>query len=218
MPVQIPAGDVMAATKPQIAFIRELLNERVVSPQDAERLRRKLEAGQISKEDARTKIIPWLLKRDVRPGVVPSRIRAMPKAEKKPQSGPVSIRKPSRDLEKDPLPTSGVFQYEGVIYVVVPSRRNVGQYYAKKMVTSPPRLTSSGETVNFDYVNAPGMIWYLHESDRMPVEAIQSLIVQHRVCIYPGCYIKLRAAKSVAAGVGKRHAEKLGIPWGKKKS
>lgn len=217
MPVQIPA-DEPKATPRQVALIRELLNERVVSPQDAERLRRKLDAKQIYKEDARTRIIPWLFGRDMRPGVVPSRINAMPKSEKKPQSGPVSIRKPSRDLEKDPLPTSGVFRYENEIYIIVPSKRNQGKFYAKRMVVTPPRLTTSGATVNFDYANAPGMIWYLYEAHRMPPEAIEELMIQHKVCIYPGCFRGLRAAKSVSAGVGKRHAEKLGIPWGKAKS
>lgn len=215
MAVQIPA-DAPSATKPQVAFIRELLKERVVSPQDAERLRRKLDAGQIAKEDARVNVIPWLLRQPVRPGVVPSRINAMPKAEKKRREEPVSIQRPRRDLAEHPLPTHGVFRYENEIYIIVPSRRNVGQFYAKRMVVTPPRLTTSGATVNFDYSNAPGMIWYLYEEHRMPPEAIEELMVQHKVCIYPGCFRVLRAAKSVAAGVGKRHAEKLGIPWGKK--
>lgn len=224
MPIQVGAeSDTQYASKRQIAFLFELARERDADEEIRKRLVHYLERHQDSDDsylmtkDRASKWIKWMLKAPVRPGVVPDRIRAMPKAETpEKKSKVVSIQRPKRDLEKDPLPTSGVFQFEGTIYIVVPSKRNPGKFYAKKMIETPPRLTTSGETVTFDYVAAPGMIWFLYESNRLPEQAIRKLMVKHSVCIYPGCYRSLRAAKSVAAGVGKRHAEKLGIPWGRK--
>lgn len=204
------------ASKRQIALLLELANERTLPPDAKERLIVKCHRHlnddneyEMPFEEART-AIRWIFSHtEVRPGVVPNRIRAMPQADVRTQPQPAP--RPRRDLVTNPLPTHGVFRLEGEIYIVVPSRRNPGKHYAMKMVKSPNRLTSSGETVNFDYVKAPGVIWLLHEEHRLPPEAVEALMIQHRVCIYPGCGRTLKAAKSVARGAGKVHAQRLGL-------
>lgn len=207
------------ASKRQVAFIRELASERNLAENARERLLRKLDSELISFSDARDNIIPWLLRQTVKSGVVPSHIQAMPRQAKSESLAAEDQRSQRQRSHRDPstLPTSGVFRKDGETYVIVPSRRNPGRHYAMRMVETPNRLTPSGEVVNFDYVKDPGAIWQLYEEHRLPAEAVEALVVQHKVCIYPGCNRVLRAAKSVAAGVGKRHAEKLGIPWGGKR-
>lgn len=210
--------DERKATPRMIALLAELANERDI-PEDArERLLEAIKRNddpndsyRMGFDRARTSISWFFRKTQPRPGVVPSRIQAMPKSEAR------NLTPATRAMKRDPatLPTEGVFRKGGEIYVIVPTRTE-GRHKAKRLVKSPKRLTSSGETVDFDYVDAPGVIWALYEEDRLPVDEIREMLIQYRVCIYPGCYRTLRAAKSVAAGVGKRHAEKLGIPWGKK--
>jgi hypothetical protein len=228
------------ASEAQVAFIARLAEEREFPDEDRERLRKKLVNGEFTKATAST-TIKWLLRRELRPGYVKDRFKAMPKAEThfQNESGhwqpkhdtfggphdepscsgypeePVVTATP-RKVREEPLPTSGVFRKDGEVYIIVASKRNPGRHYAKRMIATPDRLTSSGAVVNFDYVTDQGAIWNLYEVDRMPVAEIEALMVLHSVCIYPGCLRVLRAAKSVSAGVGKRHAEKLGIPWGKK--
>lgn len=205
------------ATPRQIAFMRELADERLIQDIDRERLLNKLDQGRIGFTEARTKVIPWLLRQSVRPGVVPSHIRAMPTGEPAPRRSTEErpVNTATKSMRRDPstLLTSGVFRLNNETYIIVPTRS--GKHVAKRYVETPPRLTSSGETVKFDWVSAPGVIWALYEEHRLPVADIEALMIQHRVCIYPGCYRHLKAAKSVATGAGKRHAERLGIPWGR---
>lgn len=209
------------ATLRQDKLIRNLANERVLAPADRDRLIAKLDAGAITKLAARTEVIPWLLKRPHNESPETT-LAERAKRDDQPITDRASAEayvaqvtrtspRPERDLVADPLPTHGVFRFEEHIYIVVPSRRNHGKHYAMKMVTSPDRLTSSGEVVNFDYVRAPGVIWQLREEHRLPAEAVESLMIEHRVCIYPNCGRTLRAAKSVALGAGKIHARQLGL-------
>jgi len=204
----------------------ELLEERVVPPDAKKRLTDKLNRHQDPEDsyylpflDAGN-AIQWLLRQPVRPGVVPNRIRAIPKTPR-PQRTSESLEEPrpvnqaTRDVRRDPatLLTSGVFRLNGETYIIVPTKNN--KHIAKRWVKTPARVTTSGETVHFDWVAAPGVIWALYEEHRLPVADIEAMMIEHSVCIYPGCYRRLRAANSVRAGAGKRHCERLGIPWKK---
>jgi hypothetical protein len=229
------------ASKRQIAFITRLAEEREMPEADRDRLLWKL-AEHNSVNDVRyfeftntqaRLTIKWLLRREVRAGYVKDHISAMPKADIGPRPGSEAnysaaegakrrlearnLTPATRAVRRDPstLLTSGVFRLNNETYIIVPTKS--GKHIAKRWVETPPRLTSSGETVKFDWVAAPGVIWALEEEHRLPVADIEAMLVEHRVCIYPGCYITLKAAKSVSAGAGKRHAEKLGIPWGGKR-
>lgn len=232
------------ATPRMVAFLTRLAQERDISEDARERLTAELNRNDDPNDDHEfpfvkaKRSIDWLIKQPLRSGYVKDRIKAMPRGDtlehrvvrdERPITDETSARKyiaqvsrerpqnpTSRNMQRDPetLLHSGVFRLDGEIYIIVPTKNN--KHIAKRLVETPPRLTSSGETVKFDYVNAPGIIWALYEEHRLPLDDIRAMIVLHRVCIYPGCYRSLKAAKSVAAGVGKRHAAKLGIPWGGK--
>ena len=218
MTVTLPSG---VASPRQVAFMRQLAEERVLEPEDRTRLLAKLDQNQIGFEKARLEVIPWLLHQPVKPGIVPDRIGAMPRKERTQDiaEAPRGPRAATVNMQRDPatLPTQGIYRLNDETYIIVPTR-TPGRHKAKRWVVTPERLTSSGETVNFDWVEAPGVIWALYEEHRLPIADIEAMMVQHRVCIYPGCYRVLKAAKSVRAGVGKRHAERLGIRWGKQAS
>lgn len=228
MPVQINGE--RFASKRQVAFLFELLSERVVPADAKTRLIDLLNRHQDTEDpyelpfrQARDSI-EWLLQQNMKPGIVPDRIGAMPKRELGPSKNQEFKRRlearnqtpATRAVQRDPatLLTSGVFRLNDETYIIVPTRS--GKHVAKRWVETPPRLNSHGETVRFDWVHAPGVIWALEEEHRLPVADIEAMLIEHRVCIYPGCGIRLRAANSVAAGAGKRHAERLGIPWKKR--
>ena len=214
------------ATERQIPFLRRLATEREIPSDARERLLGRLatheraverdeEEGRILKNEAR-EFIDWLLKRRLREGYVPDRVAAMPKKavrqrntseERKTNSATVNMRRDPNTLLKH-----GVFSLSNEVYMIVPTR-TPGRFMAKRYVKTPERLTSSGVTVKFDWVDAPGVIWALYEQHRLPVADIEAMLIEHRVCIYPGCYRKLKAANSVRAGAGKRHCERMGIPW-----
>lgn len=68
------------ASERQIAFLNELARERVAPTEALERLSAALSRGTLSASQADLSI-KWFLRQPVRPGVVPSRIAAMPKRE-----------------------------------------------------------------------------------------------------------------------------------------
>lgn len=212
----VKPADIRPATKRMIAFLTQLADERDITDADRERLVTRLndhdaiEKPYIYPFDEASQAIRWMLKRPMRPGKVPDRIKAMPR-EPKPERPQNSA---SAAMRRDPatLLHHGVFRLNDEIYIIVPTKTK-GRHIAMRMVKTPERLTTSGETVKFDYVAAPGVIWALEEKHRLPVDDIEAMLIEHRVCIYPGCFRKLKAANSVRAGAGKRHCERLGIPW-----
>jgi hypothetical protein len=229
------------ATERQVSLLRELAEERIMQPQDYERLLSKLNHHDDPQNPYRMTFVEahgsinWFFKTTrPKPGVVPSHIQAMPgyhtnsvaqqereaREERREQFArgtekfhqderPISPA--TRDIRRDPatLLTSGVFRKDNETYIIVPTRG--GKHIAKRYVETPPRLTTGGDTVKFDWVSAPGVIWALYESDRLPVSDIEALMIQHSVCVYPGCFRRLKAAKSVAVGMGKVHAKRLGL-------
>lgn len=219
------------ATPRMIAFLAELVEEREINPryggeEASARLRRDLKRHANPQDryrmgfDRAKQSIKWMLdptKARLKPGVVPSHIRAMPTKPVTPKPEARNQTPATRAVKRDPatLLTSGIFRLNGETFIIVPTKG--GKHIAKRYVETPARLTSSGETVRFDWVSAPGVIWALEEQHRLPVGDIEAMIIEHKVCIYPGCYRVLKAAKSVKAGVGKVHAAKLGIPWGVKR-
>ncbi len=207
--MRIPVDLERKATPRMVAFIAELLRERDISEDARTRANELLVRHEDPDDkyrlpfDQAHRSIEWLLKQSVRADVVPSHISAMPSTPK--ESHPLSERDPRT------LPTRGAFRYEDDVYIVVPTRGDPNRHYAMKMVDTPKRLTTSGKVVNFDFVRAPGIIWHLCDEHRLTPEEIKDLMIVHRMCIYPGCYRILKAAKSVERGAGKTHARKLGL-------
>jgi Family of unknown function (DUF6011) len=100
---------------------------------------------------------------------------------------------------KQIVATPGVYRKDGTVYVVKPNKAKT-RVYASKLVESPPRLTESGVTVDFELEYAKGVIYELGEADRLALEDAREYLTRYGRCIY--CKHPLKAAKSVEAGVG----------------
>lgn len=93
----------------------------------------------------------------------------------------------------------GVFRKDGHIYVVKPNKEKT-RVYAKEIVESAPRMTETGEVVDFESVYRPGVVFTLTENDRWDLVEAQSLLTKYARCIVCGAHLK--AAKSVAGAIG----------------
>lgn len=114
----------------------------------------------------------------------------------------VSSFKPKTDKPEQLVP--GVYETNGQVYVVKPTREDKTRLYAKRMVVvgnGVIRATEGGErvrSIEFEYER--GAIYNIRLSDRMPVERAKELITLYGCCIACGRFLK--AAKSVEQGIG----------------
>lgn len=105
-----------------------------------------------------------------------------------------------RSSAPDEAITPGVYQLDGVVYIVKPNRAKT-RLYAKKLVESAgPRLSESGEHIEYELEYAPGIIFKLREEHRMPFEEAKRLTARYGRCIV--CSRHLKAAESVEQGIG----------------
>ena len=65
---------------------------------------------------------------------------------------------------------------------------------------SAPRVTEAGTEIPFELVYAPGVIYDLALSDRMPLSEAEELSTRYAACIV--CGARLKAAKSVRSLIG----------------
>ncbi len=72
--------------------------------------------------------------------------------------------------------------------------------YAKRLAESAPRVTEAGTEIPFELVYAPGVIYDLALSDRMPLAEAEELATRYAACIV--CGTTLKAAKSVRRLIG----------------
>jgi hypothetical protein len=93
--------------------------------------------------------------------------------------------------------TYGVYQKDGEVYLVVPSKKNPDRNYAKKLVESAPRLTEAGEVVDFEWEFAAGVVWKLTEADRMTLDDASKLSIKYGKCLK--CKRSLKAASTMKA-------------------
>ena len=172
---------VKLATPDQVRYIRDLAKDRLVPEQHAGRLAQLLSNHEIGVKHLERKLasdtIDWLKKLPLRPVV--------------------------EQAVKEPL-VMGVYQHDGQLYVVKP-RRDKTRLYAMKVVQSAPRMTLNGEVVDFELVFAPGMMSVLDLDERLTMLQAESLLIKFERCIC--CKRSLKAAKSVAAGIGPRCAK-----------
>jgi hypothetical protein len=201
-------------TERQAPFIRQLANERVLPEDVRQRLLNGYEG--FSKAKA-SETIKWLLRQPVKPGQVPNRIAAMPQAATS-RSRTVAAERVNAELSRQrttgerPARSApaeeGAYQKDGVVYIVISNKQGTRRY-AKKIVESPPRMTESGEVVDFEFERSPGMVFVLTAADRLEKVEIERLMTKYKRCIR--CHVQLKAAKSVARAAGKRCATKLGL-------
>jgi hypothetical protein len=215
-------SQVREASPRQIAFLRELARERVMPENARKRLSAHLDAHEYNvtraTNDWAKASIKWCLDQPVIPGLVPNRIAAMPLAERSVR--PTPERPNEFRITSAPQRPSGVqaglgvYVKNGDIYIVK-EFRDTGKHYARKLVLSPPRITENGEEVDFDYQRAPGMVYRLTESDRMPEADMKDFILKYSRCIRCGHGLKaaktLKRAAELKVLVGPRCAKKMGL-------
>lgn len=224
-----------AASERQVAFLYELARERLAPTDAIARLQDALAHGRMTKAKA-SESISWLLRQPVKPGVVPSRIRAFPKREHN-FDAEIQEREAAEEAHRmqfkyhrdridealtppKPRPNGdtpaplGVYVKDGEIYVVK-SNRTGDRRYAVRLVVSPPRITENGEEVDFSYVRAPGMVYALTEADRMPEADMKDFMLKYRKCIRCGHGLKaaktLKRSEQLGVMVGKTCARKMGL-------
>lgn len=95
---------------------------------------------------------------------------------------------------------AGVYERDGVVYVVKAARES-GNLYAKRIVEiGGERLTEAGTVINAEFEYAPGVIRTLGPEHKMDYERAKALTIRYGFCI--ACGRHLKAAKSVDVGIG----------------
>jgi hypothetical protein len=94
----------------------------------------------------------------------------------------------------------GMYKVNGTVYQVRPNREGT-RLYAKKLVEfGGERLTETDDVIRMEFEYAPGAIYNISPDNRMSLEEGKALIIRYGKCIC--CGRKLKAAKSVEAGIG----------------
>jgi len=172
------------ATPSQVNYLKDLAKDRLVPEQHAGRLAQLLSNHEVGVKHLERKLasdtIDWLKKLPLRPA-----------AKQQPAKQPLVM---------------GVYQHDGQLFVVKP-RKDKTRLYAMRVVESAPRLTEKGEVVDFELVFAPGMMKALDLSERLTMLQAESLLIRFERCI--NCHRHLKAAKSVAEGIGPVCASKM---------
>jgi hypothetical protein len=192
------------ATTAQIEYLEKLLTENELYTGDYDRLWSLLEAHRIDLRtpgdgtriplDQASAAIDWV-KRQVAKKAGPSWQEASlltptVLAARQKQEQETSAQQAAPDAVK-----YGIYQKDGQVYMVVPSKKNPDRVYAKMMVESAPRLTEAGEVVDFEWEFAPHMVWKLTEADRMTLADAGKLMVKYGKCLK--CRKTLKAAKTM---------------------
>jgi hypothetical protein len=101
----------------------------------------------------------------------------------------------------------GVYETpDGEIFVVKQTQDRRRTYAKRAVVINADRLTDADTVVNIEFEYDRGAIFRLRPEDRMGLERARELSLRYGKCI--DCGHKLKAAKSVALGVGPVCAKK----------
>lgn len=165
------------ATPSQVSYLKDLTRDRLVPEQHAGRLAQLLSSHEIGTKHLERQLasdtIAWLLKLPMR-----------------------SVTE--NPVVKAPL-VMGVYQHDEQLFVIKP-RKDKTRLYAMRVEQSAPRLTEKGEVVDFELVFAPGMMKVLTPDERLTMLQAENLLIRFERCI--NCHRHLKAAKSVAEGIG----------------
>jgi hypothetical protein len=110
-----------------------------------------------------------------------------------------TIPAPAR-REKPAELTPGVYETNGTVYIVRPTRDKARLYAMRLVEVSGSRLTEGEGKVQIDFEYDRGAIFSISPEDRMPFERAKELTVLYSRCIVCGRH--LEDAKSVANGIG----------------
>jgi hypothetical protein len=197
------------ATPAQITYLEKLLTENDFYTGDYDRLWSLLEAHRVDLRtpgdgtriplDQASAAIDWVKRQIAKKAgpswqeaslLTPTVLHDRQNAEAVTQTAYVERAKAAPTVVK-----YGIYQKDGQVYMVVPSKKNPDRVYAKVLVESAPRLTEAGEVVDFDWDFAPGVVWKLTEADRMTLADAGKLMVKYGKCLK--CKKTLKAAKTM---------------------
>lgn len=94
----------------------------------------------------------------------------------------------------------GVYEKDEVVYVVKRNQDKTGLYAKQIRELNSTRLTEAGTVVEIEFDYAPGAIYKLDPSDKMPLERAKEFTIRYGRCIV--CGRDLRKAESVERGIG----------------
>lgn len=179
-------------TTGQKRFIRDLLHERVVKIEDAERLREKLIAGSMD-YDTVQKTIAWLKRQ---PYVSRVAVDATATDTTSTNVEPAQDKFDAQTLE------IGIYELAGKIYKIKQTKDKTRKYAMVLTydVGTAERLTASGTVINAEYTFAKGAIYDLRPEHRITGDRAEQLSIVFSSCIVCGRHLK--AADSVARGIG----------------
>lgn len=112
--------------------------------------------------------------------------------------------KPTDSLRRDapdPNLRPGIYEHDGEVYALRPSRVTKGRLVAYKMIVQgAKRVTQTGGEVGIRFEFAKGIVYQLKPEEQMDLARARELSALYRRCI--ACGAKLEASKSVRDGIG----------------
>lgn len=105
-----------------------------------------------------------------------------------------------RATEVDPDLTPGVYEVNGHVYTVKFNQSKTRLYALRLVEINADRLAESGDVVQIEFEYDRGAVWAIKPEHRMPLERAEQLSLRYGKCL--NCHRKLKAAKSVRAGIG----------------
>lgn len=112
------------------------------------------------------------------------------------------LRRPKAQVENPATDlTPGVYEVDGIVYVVKPNRAKTA-LYAKKLVelSRRVRLNEADDRVAIEFEYAPGAVRAIRPEHRMPFERARELTLRYGRCV--NCGRTLKNAVSVERGIG----------------
>jgi hypothetical protein len=94
----------------------------------------------------------------------------------------------------------GVYEHDGVVYIVKPNRAKTGLYAKRIREIGGTRVTAAGTFVAVEFEYAAGVVFNLSPEDRMTGQRAKELTIRYGKCIC--CGRDLRAGESVEQGIG----------------
>lgn len=94
----------------------------------------------------------------------------------------------------------GVYEVDGVVYVVKPNRAKTGLYAKRLVEIGGRRLSEDGGRVRIEFVYAPGAVQLILPEHRMPADRARTLTLVYGRCL--NCGRRLKDAESVERGIG----------------
>lgn len=112
-----------------------------------------------------------------------------------------------RSSDDTPQAVVGIYEYEGELFAVRPSKTNPDRTVALRIIVAPSnRMNQDGAISKLTFERAKGMVYRLKEEHRLTHARAEELSIQYGNCIC--CGKGLKVAESVKRGIGPVCAKK----------